>query len=371
MKRLSLLILPVLALALLIMLYPVVKGTLSNTENNEETIPESELTVAAWIPYWDYNRGLQTLQNNQDKFSSISPVIYEPLENGDLKQLRGESYKNIQAFSQTNNIQFIPSIALFDHEVLSKILRDENNLNNHIYSIIQEIRNNRFDGVDLDYESTKLDDKEQYNRFITTLSSEIDTLEATENRKITLSITVLAQWGPIDIYPSLRETRQVQDWKFISPYADEIRIMAYDFFNQYSSQPGPIAPTFWIESILNKAIAEIPKEKIVLGVHTYSYNWAAQDIELDLNSILATESTLQADAYTFDQVQEVLDRYPHTILNNPLWGEKYVKYQREAKDRILVYTDAETIRIRRDIAKRYGIKGVSYWRLGGDTLLEY
>lgn len=370
MRKYLLVILILSTLLLLIIIGSLLKKHVLD-KRDEDNSSKISFTTSAWIPYWDFSRGLETLQSNQEDFNSVSPVIYEPLENGDLKELNGKNYQKIQAYSQENDIKFVPSVALFDHNISSDILNDEKYLNNHIEKIVLSIKNNKFDGIDLDYESTKLEDKEKYQEFISRLGTEIAKLEETEGRELTFSVTVLAKWETIRVYPSLKETRQVQDWEYIAEHADEIRIMAYDFFNQYSSEPGPIAPTFWIEDILNKAVKEIPKEKIVLGIHTYSYNWAASDIKLDLRSILGTEAKLQADAYTYDQVQEILNKYPHTIHKNTFWGEKYIEYQREEKDRILVYTDAETIQMRRDIAKEYGIKGVSYWRLGGDILLDY
>ncbi len=331
-----------------------------------------ELTQSAWIPYWDYQKGLDTLKANEGKFNEILPVVYELKEDGSLKKTKGDQYKSLQQYAKSEDIKFIPSIAMFDHELFSKVLQNDENRTRHVQSILNEIENNNFDGIDLDYESTKLDDKEKYFDFLSNLKRGIDVLEEDEDRQITLSITVLPKWGDATVYPSLKETRQVQDWRELSKYGDQIRIMAYDYTSQYSQNPGPIAPLDWIENVLLKAVEEIPAEKIILGMHNYSYNWAAADVDLDLNFFLNPPGTkIKADSYTYDIVQKIKQDYAGTDVFESSWGERYYKYKRNGGDRILVYIDQQGITLRKQLAAKYGIQGVSFWRLGGDSKLKY
>jgi len=287
-------------------------------------------------------------------------------EDGTLKKTKGDTYKELQKYAQDNDIEFIPSIAMFDHEIFTKVLQNEGHMQIHVNSIIEEIEENDFDGIDLDYESTKLDDKDEYQEFIKQLSEKCKEIDAK------LTITVLAKWNPDIAYPSLNETRKVQDWKYLSKYADEIRIMAYDYTSQYSEEPGPIAPITWIELILQKAVAEIPREKIVLGAHNYGYNWAAQslDPEIDFETNPPTEK-IRADAYTYDQIVAIKGKYQGKDEKNILWAERYYVYEREGSSRVLVYLDQEGITERKSLAAEYGIKGISFWRLGGDQKLKY
>jgi len=339
-------------------------------QKSETDWTTNELTTAAWVPYWDFSRGLETLKANPGKFDSISPVIYQLNADGSLKKTKGDTYKSLQNYANQQGIEVIPSIAMFDHDLFTKVLQDDENRQRHIDAIISEIQTNNFEGIDLDYESTKLDDKKEYQEFIQKLSARCKEIDAK------LVITVLAKWGENTYYPSLRETRKVQDWKFLSEHADEIRIMAYDYTSQYSEEPGPIAPLPWIELILKKAVREIPKEKIVLGVHNYAFNWAAQEVEPenDLDRIFKDNpptEKLKADAYTYDQVVSIKAKYPGRDQPDLLWGENYYLYTREEGSRVLVYIDENGIAERRKISKKYGIKGVSFWRLGGDSLLKY
>lgn len=379
MKKL-ILILIILAIPIAVFVYLGQKGgngkttlteILNNTKVNKSKDVE-DLTTSAWIPYWDYSRGLETLKNNKGSFNSISPVIYEVNEDGSLKQTKPDQWKELHEYAKENDIDFIPSIAMFDHELFTKVLQSDENLERHIKAIITEIEENEFDGIDLDYESTKLADKNKYEEFIINFKLQISNLEKKLDKKLIFSVTVLPKWGIETIYPSLSETRQVQDWKFLSEHADEIRIMAYDYTSQYSQYPGPIAPLNWIELILEKATNEIAEEKIVLGLHNYGYNWAAGEVNdaVDFLSNPPTEK-IRADAYTIDQVQEILDTYPGNEGLEETWGERIYAYKREGNDRVLIFVTDEGIVMRKELAAKYGIKGVSFWRLGGDEGIKY
>ncbi|MBD3280338.1 hypothetical protein GF389_02345 [Candidatus Dojkabacteria bacterium] len=330
--------------------------------------PLERLSTSAWIPYWDYDRGLQTLKDNPGQFDSILPVIYELNENGSLKMTKGRTWEPLQEYSEENDIEFIASIAMFDHELFTPVMQDKENFDRHIDAIITEVEENDFDGIDLDYESTKLDDEEQYREFVAELSTKLQT------RDKKLIVTVLPKWLPDFIYPNLNETRSVQDWQFLGRHADEVRIMAYDYTSQQSAKPGPVAPIDWVEMILKKAIKEIPHEKIVLGLNNYGYNWAASDINPE-TSFLNNPATgeIKADAYTYDQIQEIKEKYGgdgEESIYEP-WQEVVLRYKREGNDRVLVYPTAETAQARIELAGEYGIKGFSYWRLGGDSEFEY
>ncbi|MBN1331798.1 hypothetical protein JW978_02840 [Candidatus Dojkabacteria bacterium] len=340
-----------------------------NTGSQEENIiptPLEDLTTSAWIPYWDYSRGLTTLKNNPGRFDSILPVIYELNTDGSLKMTKGRAWEELQEYSENNGIEFIPSIAMFDHEIFTEVLQNEENFNRHIEAIIREVEQNNFDGIDLDYESTKKDDEAKYREFIQKLSEKLHS----KDKK--LVVTVLPKWLPDFIYPSLNETRAVQDWEFLGEYADEVRIMAYDYTSQQSEKPGPIAPAYWVETILKKARREIPPEKIILGLNSYGYNWAANQIDPEVDFMNNPPTgKVQADAYTYDEIQRIKEQFDGKEYLYEDWQEMVLEYKREGNERILIFATPETVQKRIELASWYGIKGVSFWRLGGDAEFAY
>src|SRR5690606_15611164 len=140
---------------------PEIKTDLvENLENNK--FDSFEFTFSGWIPYWGSPSGLNSLKNNPTLFSSVSPVWFEVNKDGSLKNKYPSNKGEIISFLKENNIELIPAIAMFDHELFTEVLQNKDNFNNHIQSIVDTVVNNDYDGIDLDYESTKLSDKGKY-----------------------------------------------------------------------------------------------------------------------------------------------------------------------------------------------------------------
>lgn len=344
--------------------------------SNSPKVPEAEFTTSGWIPDWASPAGLTSLQSSTEKFDSISPVWYEINEDGTLKNKRPKNASQIESFSRSNSIELIPAIAMFDHELFTKVLQNQENLDRHVQAIVDEVEARNYGGIDLDYESTKLSDKDKFFEFLQKLS------DGLKEKDKTLVVTVIAQWDRPVEYSSLKETRAVQDWTMITEYADYIRIMAYDYTFVSSPNPGPIAPINWIEEVLDYAVKKIPREKIILGIHLYSYEWYCQipdfesgecTLEFTPISYLNIGESRSARSYTYSTVKEVVGKFGNEL--SDFQGEKVYRYQKanpqtgKQEKRLLVYIDPAGVQSRIDLAKQYGIKGVVFWRIGGEDEL--
>jgi spore germination protein YaaH len=340
-----------------------------------ETKTNPNLNICGWIPNWASSDGLKSMQENKTLLNCISPVMYEVNNDGSLKSIIPGNIKEMIKFAKDNNIKVIPTIAMFDHEIFSPVLQNEENFKRHISQIMAIFDKYDVDGIDLDYESTKLVDKEKYQQFIVELA---DKLHA---KNKSLVVTVLAKWGDDVEYPSLKETRKVQDWRFLAGYADQIRIMSYDFTYSRSKNPGPIAPLTWMNQIMTYAKTMIPDQKIVLGIHLYSYQWAYES---------ASKSDLDAMPFTFtvDYMQNPSDdkvniaSYDYNVVNKIIQtntgksleveGEKVFIYQKfiaeknKYENRVLVYLDQAGVVARKKLASQNNAYGVCYWRLGNE-----
>lgn len=341
---------------------PEIKTDLvENLENNK--FDSFEFTFSGWIPYWGSPSGLNSLKNNPSLFSSISPVWFEVNKDGSLKNKYPSNKGEIISFLKDNNIEIIPAIAMFDHELFTEVLQNKDNFNNHIQSIVDTVVNNDFDGIDLDYESTKLSDKVKYFEFLSALSKELKS----KNKK--LIVTVIAKWGDNITYPSLVETREVQDWSLIQQYADKIRIMAYDYTFIKSKFPGPIGPLNWIDEVLKYGVSKVEPQKLVLGVHLYAYEWIGKDdtkLPFVPSMKMNSSGDSEAKAFTYAEVKNILKS--NDGKSGTYESEKIFDYV--AKDNIsrtLVYIDQKGINDRINLAKKYNISGIAFWRIGGES----
>lgn len=337
-------------------------------EQGNDVVTAGEFTYAGWIPNWGTREGISSLERNPDLFNTLSPVWYEINPDGTLVDKRPGNWREVADFASENEIELIPAIAMFDHELFTQVLQNQNALDAHVNAITTEVNDQEYSGIDLDYESTKLSDKDKFFEFLVKLD---ERLERTDK---TLIFTVLPQWDEAR-YTALLETRQVQDWERIAEHADYIRIMAYDYTFAGSPNPGPIAPLNWVEDVLEFATSRVAREQIILGVHLYSYEWWCSQSNTECNleftplAFANTGDGARARSYTYDTVKTVLGEFGDDL--SEFDGEKIYRYEKDGERRVLVFIDPAGVQARVNLAKQYGVKGVSFWRVGGeDDLLD-
>lgn len=323
------------------------------------------LEYNTWIPSWGSESGINSLRNNQSnnpEFGTISPVWYEIKEDGSLLIKYPANRNEIIAIVKEQKSKLIPAIAMFDHELFTKVLQNNESFQRHISAIVNTVKDNNYDGIDLDYESTKLSDKEKYFEFISTLSSKLKEIDKE------LVVTVVAKWGDDITYPSLKETRQVQDWRRIAEYASEIRLMAYDYTFINASLPGPIAPLDWVKQVVDYALTQAEASKFSLGIALYSYRWETTALNQDFNYIvnfMHNTTGGNASALQYNQVKNILSENAGQRSNYE--AESLYIYNKDDKKYAMTYFSPADIKARVDLAKEAGLKSVTFWRIGNEA----
>ncbi|MCA9380232.1 hypothetical protein KC675_03575 [Candidatus Dojkabacteria bacterium] len=336
----------------------------------EEILDTNKLDVAGWMPTWASQSGYNSLTANPNYFNTISPVWYEVKSDGSLHTKYPSNRTQILSYTKTKNIRLLPTVGMFDHNLFSQVLQSPVNMQRHVDSIVSAVVSGGYNGIDLDYESVSLADKDLYYDFLNKLSTELH-----KNDKI-LIVTVLAKWGDNVRYSYRPETRQVQDWSLISKYADEVRIMAYDYTYSGDKYPGPIGPTGWINNVLSYAKEKMPPEKTVLGIHLYAYEWY-QNATTGEELALKTDPSLNiglnpntARAYTYNTVLNIIQN--NTGESSTFEGENVFFYTRKndktgiLENRALVYISPDGVKERMLLAQKFNLKGVVFWRLGDE-----
>lgn len=343
----------------------VITTTVATVTPTATAVINKPLEHSAWIPNWGSSSGITSLKNNSanlPEFKTISPVWYEVKEDGSLITKYPSNRSELENLLRSQNIKIVPAIAMFDHELFTKVLQNPENLQRHIDAIVNVVISNNYDGIDLDYESTKLDDKEKYFDLIKALSTKLHA----KNKVLVTS--VVAQWGENIVYPSLKETRKVQDWSELAKYVDEIRIMAYDYTFIKANLPGPIAPLNWVRQVAEYAITEAPAEKFSLGIALYAYRWQTSKSNPDFNYTVNFMENFQgnnsAEAYQYSDVKNILKNNGKT---SEFDGETLFTYENGDKKYALSYFTEENLKAHIDLAEEFGFKGVCYWRLGNEA----
>lgn len=330
-------------------------------QNNTSTAP----LEMSWIPDWGMTAGITSVRNNPKKWHTISPTWFVLNKDGSLGKRPTINNATLTKLLKDNQIVLLPTIATFDPDIVSSMLNSH--MDKHIKEIVDTVVKNNYAGIDLDYESTYLKDKELLITFVEKLAEEL------HKKGKKLSFTALPKIDDREIYSFLPETHQAQDWRRIGAAVDEFRIMAYDFTGQGSKQPGPLSPIYWNETLIRYAIAQMPAEKVVLALPLYSHGWpkpktsnlagANNDQSLHSGEL---KNTISLQHSNIDYIKRNTRTYTEAYDN---WNkEMRAEFTYNGVERVMYYLDKTAVKERLELAKKYGIKGVCYWRIGGESL---
>lgn len=306
-------------------------------------------SISAWLPSWDYEKGMKSIRQYPTLFSEISPFWYYLNTDGTVGVSTGGENAEFVKEMHGLGIKVIPSITnSFKDERASFVMGDETKRKAFVEKMVGIVNKQNYDGLDIDFEGLKLPNKQN---FISLLS-----LLATELHKHNKFLTVAVQAKTSD--PGPWETVQAQDWKAIAAVVDRFRIMAYDEHYSGSVTPGAIASKPWLEAIMNFAKTQVPEEKLIVGMPMYGYNWGS------------VEKTY---AVTFDDVNYLLKKFAPNIQWDELNKVPFFTYDKPgtAADapvdkRTVYFENQDSIEAKWNVVKQYPFSGLVFWRLGGE-----
>lgn len=213
------------------------------------------------------------------------------------------------------------------HFVLNRSYGAMDKLINDIVDVSQ-----KFDGVQIDFESIASEDRDAFLDFLTTLKSRL------EAGKV-LSVALPARRTTInDAYSYSR----------ISAIADKIFIMTYDQ-HWSTGSPGSVASVSWCTDVIRYASCEIPADKLVMGIPFYGRSWQDKSHNRAIRN-----KNLQDMLSKDDIVKEYSDDSGYRIVF------------KDIIDVILYCDDIKAIRAKLELYKQF-VNSVGFWRLGFES----
>lgn len=313
------------------------------------SIPQAFPAIAGYLVPEDA-RGTQAISTGD--LTEISPVWYQPTDDGQLAFASREaeqSVAHIEADARAHHVALVPSISNFrdgewDGSLIHRLISNKQLRETHIAAMVSLVTSHQWAGIDLDYESLAASDRNAYSALTHDLA---DALHHVQKR---LTITVHAKTSEPGDWSGAR----AQDWRALGESADEVRVMAYDYSTEDSS-PGPIAPLRWVESVLRLAISEVPRDKIMLGVATYGYDW------------VDGSSSQQGEGMQWADVQALAQAHGTSMQWDAASQSPWFTYTDSQGQRHTVwYEDARSLEAKIALASRDNVHGVVIWRLGGE-----
>jgi len=145
------------------------------------------------------------------------------------------------------------------------------------------------------------------------------------------------------------------DYAYVASQADAIILMNYDQ-HWLSSPPGPIAAQDWFVRNLQATLREVPREKLVVGIANYAYDWPesrthapreqaqSESVQQAILTAYESEAQIEFDSDSLNPYFSYYDEHNHI---HHVW----------MLDGVTAYNQLRA-------CERAGVRGTAMWRLG-------
>ena len=197
----------------------------------------------------------------------------------------------------------------------------------------------QFDGVNLDLEKAAPTDRSLFTQLIQTWS------RLFRRANFVVSIDVPAMSGS----PSDRQDvwKGSFDYKAIGQVVDQVIIMTYEE-HWGGSPPGSIASLSWVTEVLNYAIANIPRDKLYLGVPLYGYDWPERG---------------DGKAISYQRAIELAQRQGAPLQWDANQHSTFFRYETGGVRHTVYFEDPRSIKEKLELADNKKIRGVALWEM--------
>ncbi|MDD2233305.1 MAG: glycosyl hydrolase family 18 protein [Desulfitobacteriaceae bacterium] len=228
----------------------------------------------------------------------------------------------------------------FDADLAHKVLSNTDTRANFVNNLVNLTTKDNWDGISIDIEKTPPGDRNNFSAFVAELH------KALKAKDKILNISIPAKFidYPADLWSG------AYDYAAIGKAADQVVLMTYDEHGLGTTQ-GPIASHGWVDKVIKHAIGKIPKEKIVMGLPVYSFDWGSNKPNIPAYLSYA-QSLEQAKKHGVEILYNEEEQVPHYAYT--AGGIRHEVYLENAK----------SLGIKLDYAKKHQLHGVAIWRLG-------
>src|SRR5438876_1436025 len=305
--------------------------------------------VAAFYAPWQ-ETGLPSLRANASHMTHLLPswvhlqVGAKGLDLHDWDLTMVPHNNDVLQIAHTNNLNVVPvfsnaELSDFDPKRAHALLINPALQTNIIFQLRQWVLANHFQGINVDFENLYDPDYALIVPFLQRMKAAFEPYH----------LIVSADLADPD--PS----RPV-DWRTASSTCDFIVVMAYDEHGG-GSKPGPIASIDWYRGVLARAVKNVPREKLIIGLANYAYDWEEGRDWAD--PLTYQGALIEAAKYRDGEKPDDIVDFDDRALNPTF---QYI--DDDGKQHEVWFLDAVTAANQWLIAQNYAPRGVAVWVLG-------
>jgi len=270
-------------------------------------------------------------------FDATGKIV--PTGKVDLKIKEMAQKNGSKAYALVHNMNLTGSVG-FDADRAHRVLSNPAVRANWVTNMVNLTTKDNWDGISLDVEKTPPGDRNNYSALVAELA------KALKAKDKVLNISIPAKFVdyPSDLWSG------AYDYAAIGKAADQIILMTYDEHGLGTTQ-GPIASAGWVDRVIKFAVGKIPKEKIVMGLPVYSFDWGSN-------------KPTMPDYLSYVQTLERAKKNGVDILVDPSAKVPQFIYTAKGVRHEVYFENIASLRAKMDSALKSKLHGVAIWRLG-------
>ena len=307
-----------------------------------------------------YVRGEASIQSflaHADQIAIVAPQVFTMDSSG---VIRGQVDPRVIATARAKGVKLMPLVMNpgFDQRSIHRVLTDSVARAQALRSLAALCRDNRFDGIQFDFENFHVSDRDAFTAFTR------EAVDSVHRAGCQLSAAVVPRQG--DDPGSNDYDRWIHDnWRAGFDYralADTLDFISYMTYAQHTggSPPGPVAGYPWMRACLAYLLSlGVPPAKVSLGLAGYSDWWyPAYDDKAG--------SRLRGSDVSYARAKAILDSAGVQPVWDDLQKAPYAMWEVHGVFRHAWLEDARAFMAKLELARVHGLRGYSVWLLGSE-----
>lgn len=287
----------------------------------------------------------QVLARTLPSLTYLSIFSYTVNDDGSLNQIDDEELIAAARAANVAPVMVLTSIREgggFDSDLGHLILTDQAVQDAVVNNVMNVLRTKDYYGLNLDLEYVYPEDRESYNQFV---------------RRMSAMLREEGYFLMTSLAPKLSSTQQgllyeAHDYAVQGALNDRIVLMTYEW-GYTSGPPMPVAPLNQVRRVIDYAVTAIPREKILMGIPNYGYDWTLPFV---VGTRAQSLGNIEAVARA-DMVNAAIQ------YDNRAQSPFFTYYDDQRREHIVWFEDARSILAKLRLVYEYNLAGVSYWTI--------
>lgn len=230
----------------------------------------------------------------------------------------------------------------FNSYLVTVISRNEQVRQNLINNLLDMVKTKGYDGVNVDFEYISPQDKEPYIEFV----SELTNVMNREGYRVSVALAPKSSSEqPGLLYEGI-------DYKGLGENSNSVLVMTYEWGYTYGP-PLAVAPVDQVRKVIEYAVAQIPNEKVDMGIPNYGYDWPLPYVRG------TTEATVVGNV----EAVEIALKNNVTIEFDRTSMAPYFYYSENGINHVVWFEDARSLEAKFKVINDFDLRGIGYWNL--------